>query len=428
MHDRKLKSGYLKEIGTQTSFSEMRDLLFRTSVSKNQQESAIPFPYSMKYNSAGKLPVRSDTKSRKTCSWPIITYNPTSSENQSGGMHLPSFEKFLVDPQLSSTTFNDLGGMDKLKQIILEYVIKPFISGNEVDTPRGILLIGDKGTGKSCIAQAIVNQLRVMMFQKEVKFYSVDGSNCFGTCIGPGINFHDLLHNTLENDPTSVILFENIDQLYNKSIPTLLSDLSSIPRGRLLLIGTTRKRRTLNQQFLQIREHGQFDHIFEIELPDFWERVSILKLHFQTHRLPIDDQNILELANLTISFNAGDLAKLVAVINVKALERYRRLKEKYKGMKSEGSMSSGKPEAQEIAQKKVFSAVEMYKRNGNIRDPMKKQSLSLHPTESSRQKQTMSMTNISSGSTIDHFIYDSDSDNLLTKVTQWVTQKYDEEE
>ncbi len=130
---------------------------------------------------------------------------------------------------------------------------------------------------------------------------------------------------------------------------------------------------------------------------------------------------------MTISFNAGELAKIVAMISVKALERYRRLKENFKGMKSEGSLPRGTPEAKEIAHK-VFSAVEMRKRNGNISDQINKQSLSLYPTEIIRQKQTVSMTNTSSGSTIDHFIYDSDSDNMLTKVTQWIKQKYDEEE
>lgn len=334
-YDRRLYSGEVAEAGAQTFSDTVVSLFPFPKSDKNIKifgSTRNNYPITYKY--PPEFPVWAGFLTRKVASSPGLLFN--SFNFDSTGIVICCCQKFEVDPALVSVTFEDLGGVEELKRSVVHQVILPFASasghksvvdGNQLlsfklDIPKGVLFIGDEGTGKTSIIHAIVNELRTLVPSAEVKFYKVDGAHCFGSFVGTGATFRDLFHFALDKSPLAVILFENIEQLFDRSISLFLSELNSAPRGRLLVFATTTKKEQLHERLFSVDEPGKFDFSFELHLPDFWERVAMLQIHFQRRQCSVEDRDINELASATCSYTAGELEKLVMNINAKAVEGY----------------------------------------------------------------------------------------------------------
>ncbi|ODN04464.1 Proteasome-activating nucleotidase [Orchesella cincta] len=296
---RKLSTGFLKETHSQTK-SEM----FVTVLNSTPKFPQVPQLQNWVCTN------------RKSASTSALHYN--SFNFDSCGIVL-SCEKFIV--KNISTTFEDLTGIEDLKQNLLNQVVTPFVLGvkSEIDITRGILLTGNEGTGKSSIVEAIVNKLRETSGTTgaEIRLYRIDGANCFGCFIGSGgATFHDVFKFAMDTAP-SVLLFDHIENLYHRSACLFISELTSALKGKVLVIATTSKKRFVHEKLLQ---PGRFDFVYDIALPDPTQRAAILKLHLSKRNCVMKQEELDELAHLTTNLSGGELERLVTMINANSVE------------------------------------------------------------------------------------------------------------
>jgi len=159
----------------------------------------------------------------------------------------------------------------------------------------------------------------VRLPKKDVRLYKVDGTQCFGQFIGSGATFRDIFHYALEQSHVSLIHFDNIDQLQDRSVSILKSELSSVPRGKMLVFATASRKELLHEG---LKSRDEFDFTYEIQLPLFWERVATLKIHFNKRGCSIGPEDLTSLAKLTTGYTGAELEKLVSMVNITIVEQY----------------------------------------------------------------------------------------------------------
>eukprot|EP01084_Bolivina_argentea_P120468 213544_1 len=178
-----------------------------------------------------------------------------------------------------------------------------------ITSVRGILLHGPSGIGKTLLINAFINET---------------GINCFNLT-GPQIvveTKHDtnylqnIFKNAYENKP-SIIVIESIDYIsaidkndINKDLKefilTTLISLIDNSQSHIFVIGVTNK--NINNITPNIKSFGRFDKNIQLNLPNYNERIEILKVHTKYVKISIHDLETI--ANKTIGFTGGDLAQL----------------------------------------------------------------------------------------------------------------------
>jgi cell division protease FtsH len=216
-------------------------------------------------------------------------------------------------------TFNDVAGIDESKNEVVEIV--DFLKDPKKYTrlggsaPKGVLLVGAPGTGKTLLAKAVAGEAGV-------PFFSMSAAEFVEMIVGVGAaRVRDLFKQARENAP--VIVF--IDEL----------DAIGRARGQVALGGTSEQEQTLNQILTEMdgfssREGiivlaatnqpdvldkallrpGRFDRRVVVNLPDKTGREAILKVH--TRKVPLgSDVSLTEIAATTPGFSGADLTNLV---------------------------------------------------------------------------------------------------------------------
>ncbi|MEJ2658441.1 MAG: ATP-dependent zinc metalloprotease FtsH, partial [Desulfobacterales bacterium] len=255
---------------------------------------------------------------------------------QSGGGKAMSFGKSrarLQSDQSKKVTFEDVAGIDEAKEElgeIIEFLKEPkkFTRlGGRI--PKGVLLMGSPGTGKTLLARAIAGEA-------DVPFFHISGSDFVEMFVGVGASrVRDLFVQGKKSAPC-IIFIDEIDAVgrhrgaglggghdeREQTLNQLLVEMDGFESNEgVILISATNRPDVLDPALLR---PGRFDRQVVVPLPDIIGREKILKVHMK--RTPISsDVNVMALAKGTPGFSGADLENLV---NEGALLAAKRNKEK----------------------------------------------------------------------------------------------------
>ncbi|MDH5796876.1 MAG: ATP-dependent zinc metalloprotease FtsH, partial [Anaplasmataceae bacterium] len=240
---------------------------------------------------------------------------------QGGGGRAMSFGKSRIKAAKNNkTTFKDVAGIDEAKQEVKEIV--DFLKNPEKFTtigakiPKGCLLVGPPGTGKTMLAKAIAGEANV-------PFFSVSGSDFVEMFVGVGASrVRDMFEQGKKNAPC-IIFIDEIDSLgrtrggggvgggfdeREQTLNQLLVEMDGFEANEsVILMAATNRPDVLDKALLR---PGRFDRQIAISLPDIKGRSEILNVHINNvkHHKGIDLDCI---ARSTTGFSGADLANLI---------------------------------------------------------------------------------------------------------------------
>ncbi len=259
------------------------------------------------------------------------------SKSKTGSMQAFSFTKskakrFGTDSS-EKTTFDDVAGLKEVKIELKEVVDflknpKKYIKmGAEI--PRGVLLVGISGTGKTLLARAIAGEAGV-------PFFHTSGSSFVELFVGTGAaRVRDLFAVAKKNAPC-IIFIDEIDAVgrmrgagiggghdeREQTLNQLLTEMDGFNRKtNIIVVGATNRPDVLDSALLR---PGRFDRTITFDLPDIKDREAILKIHAKGKPNALD-VNLREVAERTPGFSGADLAN---VVNEAAILAARKNKEK----------------------------------------------------------------------------------------------------
>ncbi len=241
---------------------------------------------------------------------------------QSGGNQALNFGRSKarrLGDNVPKVTFEDVAGVDEAKQDLQEIVeflrnAKKFQAlGAKI--PKGVLLLGPPGSGKTLLARAIAGEANV-------PFFHISGSDFVEMFVGVGASrVRDLFDTAKQNRP-ALIFIDEIDAVgrqrgagwggghdeREQTLNQLLVEMDGFdPNAGVILIAATNRPDVLDPALLR---PGRFDRRVVVDAPDFLGRKAILGVH--TRGKPLgEDVNVENLARRTPGFSGADLANLV---------------------------------------------------------------------------------------------------------------------
>ena len=226
------------------------------------------------------------------------------------------------------TTYEDIGGLHEAIQRIREMVELPLRHPEVfrrlgIDPPKGVLLYGPPGCGKTLLARAVANE-------SEANFYAINGPEIMSKFYGESeARLRNIFMEAEKNAP-SIIFIDEIDAIAPKRsevtgeverrvVAQLLALMDGLKgRGNVIVIAATNRPEALDPA---LRRPGRFDREIEIGIPDKQGRLEILQIH--TRGMPLsDDVDLKKLAEITHGYTGADLAALCREAAMKALRRY----------------------------------------------------------------------------------------------------------
>ena len=215
-------------------------------------------------------------------------------------------------------TFEDIAGNDSAKQDLQEVV--DFLKHPKkyenlgAKIPKGVLLVGNPGTGKTMLARAVAGEA-------DVPFFSISGSEFVEMFVGVGASrVRDLFQKAKKNAP-AIIFIDEIDAVGRKrgsgmggghdereqTLNQILVEMDGFDQGtNVIIIAATNRADVLDPALLR---PGRFDRHVNITLPERKDREAILKVHFKNK--PTDDTVDLDkLAAKTAGSSGADLANI----------------------------------------------------------------------------------------------------------------------
>ncbi|MHC4617337.1 MAG: ATP-dependent zinc metalloprotease FtsH [Planctomycetota bacterium] len=225
----------------------------------------------------------------------------------------------------AKVTFKDVAGVEEAKEEVAEIIEflknpKKFQRlGGRI--PRGVLLVGPPGCGKTLLAKAIAGQA-------DVPFFSISGSDFVEMFVGVGASrVRDLFRQAKENSPC-IIFLDEVDAIGRKrgagfvggghdereqTLNAILVEMDGFDTNdQVIVIAATNRADILDHA---LTRPGRFDRQIFVPLPDLKGRVDILQVHARKIKLG-PDTNLERLARGTPMFSGADLA---AIINEAAL-------------------------------------------------------------------------------------------------------------
>ncbi|MFA7668096.1 MAG: ATP-dependent zinc metalloprotease FtsH [Burkholderiaceae bacterium] len=225
----------------------------------------------------------------------------------------------MLDENTNHVTFADVAGCDEAKEDVQELVdflrdpTKFQRLGGRI--PRGVLLVGSPGTGKTLLAKAIAGEAKV-------PFFSISGSDFVEMFVGVGAaRVRDMFENAKKQAPC-IIFIDEIDAVgrqrgaglgggndeREQTLNQLLVEMDGFETGQgVLVVAATNRPDVLDPALLR---PGRFDRQVVVALPDIRGREHILKVHMRKVPLATDVDSTV-LARGTPGFSGADLANLV---------------------------------------------------------------------------------------------------------------------
>ncbi len=246
-------------------------------------------------------------------SWMMRQANAANSQSMSFG----KAKARLYGPDKKKVTFKDVAGNEAAKQDLTEIV--DFLKSPKkyeklgAKIPRGVLLAGDPGTGKTLMARAVAGEA-------DVPFFSISGSELAEMFVGVGASrVRDLFSKAKKNSP-SIIFIDEIDAVAHKrdarggagredeqTLNQILVEMDGFDNDSgVIVIAATNRVDMLDKALLR---PGRFDRHVNVTLPERKDRLEILKVHFKGK--PVEENVDLEaLAKKTAGSSGADLANI----------------------------------------------------------------------------------------------------------------------
>jgi transitional endoplasmic reticulum ATPase len=229
---------------------------------------------------------------------------------------------------LPRTTYEDVGGLHEEIQRVREMVELPLrhpelFQRLGIEPPKGVLLHGPPGCGKTLLARAVANE-------SEANFFSINGPEIMSKFYGESeARLREIFQQAQQNAP-SIIFIDELDAIAPKreevtgeverrvvaQLLALMDGLSG--RGNVIVIGATNRPSALDPA---LRRPGRFDREIEIGVPDKQGRYEVIQIH--TRGMPLaEDVDLKKLAEMSHGYTGADLSSLGRETAMKALRRY----------------------------------------------------------------------------------------------------------
>lgn len=229
---------------------------------------------------------------------------------------------------LPKTTYEDVGGLREEIQRVREMVELPLrhpelFQRLGIEPPKGVLLHGPPGCGKTLLARAVANE-------SEANFFSINGPEIMSKFYGESeARLREIFQQAQQNAP-SIIFIDELDAIAPKreevtgeverrvvaQLLALMDGLSG--RGNVIVIGATNRPSALDPA---LRRPGRFDREIEIGVPDKQGRYEVIQIH--TRGMPLaEDVDLKKLAEMSHGYTGADLSSLGRETAMKALRRY----------------------------------------------------------------------------------------------------------
>ncbi len=233
----------------------------------------------------------------------------------------------VLEKRIPRTTYEDLGGLSEVIQKIREMIELPLrhpeiFNRLGIQPPKGLLLHGPPGTGKTFLARAVANET-------DAHFITLSGPEIMSKFYGQSEeNLRKVFKEAQENAP-AIIFIDEIDSISPKReevqgeverrvVAQLLSLMDGLdPRENVVVIGATNRVNAIDEA---LRRPGRFDREIEIGVPDKEGRLEILQIH--TRGMPLGkDVDLKFLAEKSHGFVGADLQALSKEAGMIALRR-----------------------------------------------------------------------------------------------------------
>jgi transitional endoplasmic reticulum ATPase len=227
----------------------------------------------------------------------------------------------------ADVTYDDIGGMaatiDQLREMVeLPLRYPELFQRLGVDPPKGVLLHGPPGTGKTRLARAVANE-------SDAQFFLINGPEIMGSAYGESEKrLREVFEEAAQNAP-SIVFIDEIDSIAPKrgqvsgeaekrlvaQLLTLMDGLEA--RANIVVIAATNRPEAIDEA---LRRPGRFDREIVVGVPDERGRREILGIH--TRGMPLGDHvDLAELARTTFGFVGADLAALAREAAIEAVRR-----------------------------------------------------------------------------------------------------------
>ena len=222
-------------------------------------------------------------------------------------------------PDAEGPTFEDIAGLETAKEDLWEVV--DYLKNPDkyakigANMPKGVLMMGAPGTGKTLLARAVA-------VEAGVPFFSVSGSEFIEMFVGVGASRVRDMFTTARREAPALIFIDEIDSVgrvrgtglgggndeREQTLNQILAEMDGFdPREAIVVLAATNRPDVLDPALLR---PGRFDRKVVLELPQRKARVEILEVH--TRDKPIaDDVDLDEVAATTVGFSGADLANIV---------------------------------------------------------------------------------------------------------------------
>jgi transitional endoplasmic reticulum ATPase len=235
-----------------------------------------------------------------------------------------------VQVQIPNVSWNDVGGLDALKEELKEAVEWPIKYKDaydyvDVESPKGILLHGPPGTGKTLIAKALAKMT-------ESNFISIKGPELLSKWVGESEKGVREIFRKARQAAPCIIFLDEVDALVPRRgsggseshvtenvVSQILTEIDGLEElHNVLIIGATNRLDIVDEALLR---PGRFDRIIKVPNPDEKGRQHIFEIH--TKKKPLgSDVKISEIVKLTDDFSGAEIAAVANRAAIAALKRY----------------------------------------------------------------------------------------------------------
>ncbi|CAI9088724.1 OLC1v1023146C2 [Oldenlandia corymbosa var. corymbosa] len=229
--------------------------------------------------------------------------------------------------------WESVAGLQDVIQCMKEVVILPllypeFFSNLGITPPRGVLLHGYPGTGKTLVVRALIGSCA--HGDRRIAYFARKGADCLGKYVGDAERQLRLLFQVAEKSQPSIIFFDEIDglapsrsrqqdQTHSSVVSTLLALMDGLKsRGSVVVIGATNRPDAIDPA---LRRPGRFDREIYFPLPSVKDREAILSLHTRKWPKQISGSVLKWVARRTVGFAGADLQALCTQAAIIALRR-----------------------------------------------------------------------------------------------------------
>ncbi|NYZ79293.1 CDC48 family AAA ATPase [Candidatus Micrarchaeota archaeon] len=229
--------------------------------------------------------------------------------------------------RIAQVTYEDIGGLKEEIQKVREMVELPLrhpelFERLGIEPPKGVLIHGPPGCGKTLLAKAVANE-------SEAHFIYIAGPELVSKFVGESEERLRQVFKEADDNAPAIIFMDELDaiapkreevsgEVEKRMVSQLLALMDGLKaRGQVIVIGATNRPNAIDPA---LRRPGRFDREIELGVPDRNSRKEVLQIH--TRNMPLDtDVNLDELANVTHGFTGADISSLSKEAAMKSMRR-----------------------------------------------------------------------------------------------------------